>query len=261
MLVIFYRHDTVVMVSGGSGITPFISIIRELIYASSIQKCKTPNVLLVCVVKNSIDLTMLDLILPLGASSDMSNLQLQIEAYITREEKPKSKTPAIIRAIWFEPYMTDQPISATLGPNSWLWLGAIIASSFIFFLIIIGLITHFYIYPIDQNSETKFPYSFEALLNMLVICFSIALTTCLGALWNKKQNSMEAKQIQNLDLPSPMASLQSHSINEERELESLPQQSLVQATNFHYGKRPDLESKFWIYILRKSLHACLDWLL
>ncbi|KAH7513089.1 hypothetical protein FEM48_Zijuj12G0159500 [Ziziphus jujuba var. spinosa] len=237
----FLRHDMLVMVSGGSGITPFISIIRELIYASSIQKCKTPNVLLVCAVKNSIDLTMLDLILPLGDSANMSNLQLQIEAYVTREEKPDPETPALIRAIWFEPYVTDAPISATLGPNSWLWLGAIIASSFIIFLIIIGLVGCFYIYPIDQNSNTKFPSTLKALLNMLVICFSIALTASLGVLWNKKQNSIETKQIQNLDLSSPTTSRQSHIINEDRELESLPQQSLIQATNIHYGNRPNLK--------------------
>lgn len=37
---IFYRQDLLVMVSRDSGITPFISIIYEIIYANETQKCK-----------------------------------------------------------------------------------------------------------------------------------------------------------------------------------------------------------------------------
>ncbi|KAL0412047.1 UNVERIFIED_CONTAM: Ferric reduction oxidase 2 [Sesamum latifolium] len=60
----FLRHDLLVLVSGGSGVTPFISIIRELIYTRKTLKCKTPEVVLISAFKNSTDLTMLDLILP-----------------------------------------------------------------------------------------------------------------------------------------------------------------------------------------------------
>ena len=48
-----FRHEKLVMVSGGSSITPFISIIRELIYVSTIYKCKTPQITLICSFKNS----------------------------------------------------------------------------------------------------------------------------------------------------------------------------------------------------------------
>ncbi|KAF3441540.1 hypothetical protein FNV43_RR15454 [Rhamnella rubrinervis] len=240
----FLRHDTLVMVSGGSGITPFISIIRELIYTSSMIKSKTPKVLLVCAVRSSSDLTILDLILPFGGAGtpiDISNLELHIEAYVTREEEPQLETSKLLRTIWFKPLATDAPISAILGPNSWLWLGFITACSFMIFLILIGLITRYYIYPIDHNSNAKFSYPLRSLLNMLAICFSIALTASLVVLWNRKQNAMETTQIQNLDGPlTPTASPESLFINVDRELESLPQQSLVQATNMHYGERPNL---------------------
>lgn len=232
------------MVSGGSGITPFISIIRELIFATTTLKCKTPRVLLISAFKNSVDLSMLDFILPLtGTPYDLTNLDLHIEAYITREKQPKSENSKPLLTKWFKPLVTDSPIAGTLGPNSWLWLGGIIVSSFVIFLVLIGIITRYYIYPTDHNSNDVFSYSVRGVLNMLAICFSIAVTASLAMFWSKKQNAMEAKQIQSLDGASPVASPESLFYNAERELESLPHQSLAQATNVHYGERPDLKSK------------------
>ncbi|XP_057980415.1 ferric reduction oxidase 2-like isoform X2 [Malania oleifera] len=242
----FQRHDTLVLVSGGSGITPFISIIRELIFASTIMKLKTPKVLLICAFKNSSSLTMLDLLLPITASpSQLSNLQLQIEAYVTREKEPKT-TPTtesqnLIRTTWFNPNPSDAPVSSILGPNHWLWLGAIISSSFVSFLLLMGVITRYYIYPIDHSLTKTNPASPRALLNMLCICICIAMTASAAVLWNKKQNAKKQGMTQSMDVPSPLVSQGSWFYNADRELESLPYQSLVQSTIVHYGERPDLK--------------------
>ncbi|WJX86935.1 Ferric reduction oxidase 2 [Trifolium repens] len=237
----YLRHDTLVMVSGGSGITPFISIIREIIYLSTTFKCKTPNIVLICSFKSTSYLSMLDLILPIsGTPSEISDLRLQIEAYITRDKEFKSDIPIHPQTIWFKPNPTDAPIHAMLGPNTWLWLGAIISSSFIIFLIIIGIITRYYIFPIDHNTNKIFAYPLRSFLYMLVICVSIVVSASVAVLLNKKQNGKEAKQIQNLEGSSPTVSPNSMIYNEDRELESLPSQSLVEATNVHYGSRPDL---------------------
>ncbi|KAG5626684.1 hypothetical protein H5410_011902 [Solanum commersonii] len=120
------RHDLLVMVSGGSGITPFISIIRELIHTSESQKCKTPEIR-------------------------------------------------------------------------------------------------------------------QAVLNMLIICISIVITSSAAFAWNKRQSGTDKKQIQNMEGATPMASPNSWFYNADREMESLPQQSLFQTTNLHYVDRPDLK--------------------
>lgn len=238
----YLRYDTLVMVSGGSGITPFISIIRELIYLSTTFKCKTPNIVLISSFKNTSCLSMLDLILPIsGTPSDISNIQLQIEAYITRDTEFKSDSSIHPQTLWFKPNPTDAPIHAMLGPNTWLWLGAIISSSFIIFLIIIGIITRYYIFPIDHNTNKIFSYPLRVFLNVLVICVSVVVAASVAVIWNKKQNTKEAKQIQNLEGSSPTVSPSSMIYNADRELESLPYQSLVEATNMHYGARPDLK--------------------
>ncbi|KAJ8900458.1 hypothetical protein K2173_025235 [Erythroxylum novogranatense] len=238
----FLRHDKLVMVSGGSGITPFISIIRELIFASTTNDIKTPEILLICAFKNSSELTMLDLLLPVsGTQSSLSNLKLKIEAFVTREKGPLNDSSKLLRTLWFKPKPTEAPISAILGPKNWLWLGAIISSSFIVFLIIIGLITRYYIYPIDQDSSADFSSALRVFLTVLVMCISIAMTASAVVLWNKKRSIKEGTQIQNIEVPTPVGSPGSYFINADREMESFPQESLIQSTSVHYGERPDLK--------------------
>ncbi|XP_077247410.1 ferric reduction oxidase 2-like isoform X1 [Tasmannia lanceolata] len=238
----FLRHDTLVMVSGGSGITPFISIIRELIFKSTTPNCPTPRILLISCFKNYEDLTMLDLVLPInGTPTDISRTKFQLEAFITRVKEPATGNQKLLRTIWFKPSPADEPIYPILGPNSWLWLGAIISTSFVIFLILMGIVTRYYIYPIDQNTDQIFSYSSRSLLNILFLCVSIVVTASGATLWNKKQNAMEGKQIGNMEVATPTASPGSWFYNADRELESLPHQSLIQATKVHFGARPDLK--------------------
>ncbi|XP_045808015.1 ferric reduction oxidase 5-like [Trifolium pratense] len=240
----FLRHEQIVMISGGSGITPFISIIRDLIFQSQQQEFQPPKLLLVCIFKNYVDLTMLDLILPSsGSTTQISQLQLQIEAYITREkEEPPRDTQKHIQTIWFKPNLLDSPISAILGPNNWLWLSAIITSSFIMFLLILGIVTRYYIYPIESNSGEVYNWTFKVMWFMFLLCACICLCSSAIFLWWKRQNNtLENKQIMNVEVSTPTRSPGSWIYGSERELESLPHQSLVQATNVHFGARPDLK--------------------
>lgn len=242
------QHDMLVMVSGGSGITPFISIIRELLFRSNTRGGKNPpRVLLICAFKKSLDLTMLQLLFPVsGTNLDTSCLQLQIEAYVTGEKEPTTDDQKLLQTIWFKPNALDAPISAVLGTNNWLWLAEIITSSFIVFLLLIGILTRCYIYPVDHNSYMIYSYSLRSALNMLFLCVSIAVTATAAFLCNKKQNGKELRQIQNMDVPTPMKSPGSWFHNEDRELESLPHQSFVQTTKIHHGERPNLKSKLFI---------------
>ncbi|CAA2953980.1 ferric reduction oxidase 2-like [Olea europaea subsp. europaea] len=235
----FLRHDMLVMISGGSGITPFISIIREII--STTQSHNIPKIKLITAFKNSSHLSMLDLILPISgipSSESCSDLDLQIEAYITREKgQPKDK-PQIPQTLFFRPNPSDAPIYPTLGTNSWLWLCAIISSSFLIFLVLLGVFTQYVIYPIDQNTNKLYSHPKKALMNMLFICSSIVLTATGAFLWNKKRNSSEAKQI--LDTEESVTNRSSFR-DDGRELESHPQQSVIKSINVHYGQRPDLQ--------------------
>eukprot|EP00268_Persea_americana_P057078 TRINITY_DN6812_c0_g1_i2.p1 TRINITY_DN6812_c0_g1~~TRINITY_DN6812_c0_g1_i2.p1 ORF type:complete len:727 (-),score=63.26 TRINITY_DN6812_c0_g1_i2:431-2611(-) len=236
-------HDTLVLVSGGSGITPFISIIRKLIFISTTLTSPTPRIVLISAFKTSADLTMLDLLLPISATnSPISNLQLQLEAFVTREKEPPSTNDPhkLIQTIWFKPHTSDAPISPVLGPNGWLWLGAIISSSFVMYLILVGILTRYYIFPIDHNNGDTYSTPAKALLNTLFICFCIAVTASVAMLWNKK--SMEGNQIGSVEMSTPSTTFPSSwSWGSDGDVENLPRQSLVQSSKLHYGARPPLK--------------------
>ncbi|KAF8113007.1 hypothetical protein N665_0058s0104 [Sinapis alba] len=236
----FFRHEALVMVSGGSGITPFISVIRDVIATSQTQKCKIPKITLICAFKNSSEISMLDLVLPLsGLHTDLSSdINIKIEAFITREKEARSSDAATeqIKTLWFKPSLSDQPISSILGPNSWLWLCGILSSSFLIFMIIIGLITRYYIYPIDHNTYKIYSWTSETIIYILVISVSI-MATSSAAMFLNKNKYVENKQVQNVDIPSSTTSC---GYNSMREIESSPQESLVQSTTLHYGERPNL---------------------
>ncbi|XP_019413707.1 PREDICTED: ferric reduction oxidase 2-like [Lupinus angustifolius] len=249
----YQRHDTLVLISGGSGITPFISIIREFIFMSTNFKCKTPKIILICVFRKSSSLSMIDLVLPISTIPyDISNMNLQIEVYITKDKEPQLNSQTYLQTKWFKPNPTDTPIYVILGSNSWLWLGAIISTSFIIFLVIIGIIFRYYIFPIEHNSNNTFSNPLRSFLHMLVICVSIVMVASAAFLLNKKHNAKEEKNIQDLGGSIPTMSPSSTSYNTNRELESLPCESLVQATNVHYGIRPDLKSKLPHFSLMKA---------
>ncbi|XWS61216.1 hypothetical protein CRYUN_Cryun07bG0106600 [Craigia yunnanensis] len=239
----FLRRESLVLVCGGSGISPFISIIREIIFQSQKSNVKVPRVVMICAFKNSADITMLDLLLPIsGSPAQISQIQLQIEAYITREqEQPNTDTQKPLQTIWFKPSPLDSPISAALGPNNWLWLGAIISSSFVMFLLLLGIVTRYYIYPTDHNTEQIYHFSYRALWDMFLVCVCIFIVSSVVFLWRKKQNAREDNQIQNTEIPTAATSPVSWFSGADSELESLPHQSLVQTTKVHFGSRPDLK--------------------
>ncbi|XP_047336404.1 ferric reduction oxidase 5-like isoform X2 [Impatiens glandulifera] len=233
----FLRRESLVMVSGGSGIAPFISIIREVIHLSTQPGLHIPRMYLICVFKNSIDLTMLDLLLPTSSvisQEIFSKLELKIEAYVTKdiEEQPKPNRD-LIRSIWFKPSPNDSLVTAALGSRSWLWLGAIITTSFVMFLLLLGTVSRRLIYPIEHNQQ-YYNFSGKVLWDMFFACVGVFIVTSAIFLWQKRElSSTEGKQVQNDELYF-------HD-GETKELESLPRESLVQDITVYHGTRPNLK--------------------
>ncbi|KAK4788040.1 hypothetical protein SAY86_019359 [Trapa natans] len=121
------------------------------------------------------------------------------------------------------------------------------------FLILMGIITRYYIYPIDHNTNQHFSTSSKSVLHVLVMCICIAAVGSMAVLANKRG---DVKQIKNLESStSAYASVGGSPRSDSPtqcgdELESLPHHSILQCTNLHFGARPDLTS----YV------ALLDWL-
>ncbi|KAI3508319.1 hypothetical protein L1887_23325 [Cichorium endivia] len=242
----FHQYDKLVMFSGGSGITPFISIIRELLHMANNpnNNNNTPQILLIPSFKKSSHLAMLDLLLPIsGTTLDISRLKLQIRPYITQEIGHTTEEQHLYKTIWFKPNSLDAPISPILGRNNWIFLGIIIILSFVISLGFIAVFTRFYIYPIDRGTNMIYSYSLRSVFSMVFICKAIGVTVYIAFLWNKKRNLKEMGQVQMTDLPTPLASpgLSSWYYNADREMRSLPCESFVGSTDVKYGERPNFK--------------------
>lgn len=235
-----------VLVSGGSGITPFISIVKELIFLSNTHE-KTPRVLLVAAFKKSAEVSMLNLLLPLsGTPHNISHLQLQIQVYVTRDTNPLMDSQMLPISIWFEPRISEAPVTGVLG---WLWLGAIISASFVVFLLLISLLDQFCIRPTDHSTDAAYSYATTSTISALFLCAAVVIVATIAFIWSKKQNSRECRQIQiATNIPSPT----------ERELESIPEESLKKVTTVHYGERPNFKSKFYKFVRLLLLECCIE---
>ncbi|KAK9121344.1 hypothetical protein Syun_018961 [Stephania yunnanensis] len=245
----FLRYDSLVMVSGGSAIAAFIPIIKDIAYKSTTQNYPIQQILIICSFKRTSDLAMLDLLLPTDTNNtalDISNINLKIQAYVTREEQELNVvTDKKLHTIWFKHDPTLAPVTTILGRNSWLWLGAIISSSFTIFLLFLAILTRYYIYPIDQNTDKIYHFSGRALWNMFFICSCVVVTASFAFMWNKKQALEEPQQSEgmNNDTRKPIVSVSNNSFNKsERDLESLQHEQLIKkATMMHFGGRPNLK--------------------
>ncbi|XP_020574718.1 ferric reduction oxidase 2-like [Phalaenopsis equestris] len=249
----FLSYDSLILVSGGSGITPFISIIRELVHHSATLSNKPPTVLLISIFKTGADLTMLNLLLPIPnttTTTTFSQLQLQVLAFVTSEQQAPllsanndAETMKLgIRSIYLNPNPSDGTVAPVLGPNSWLWLAAIISSSFLAFLLLIGILTRYYIYPIDHNTYEVFSYTKMALLYLLIMCWCIAAMAGYAVLWNKNMNCKEEElmPVRMTEVPAP-AMMKSSLWAVGGEIESEPREALFGAFKIQYGERPNLK--------------------
>uniref|UniRef100_A0A0D9W8I1 FAD-binding FR-type domain-containing protein n=1 Tax=Leersia perrieri TaxID=77586 RepID=A0A0D9W8I1_9ORYZ len=236
------HYDSLVMISGGSGITPFISVIRELVHRS--VTTTTPSLLLISVFKSSADLAMLDLIVPAsGGFSGVFRLDLRLEAFVTGENMAPTgdvARKAPVKELWFKPSPPHAPIAPVLGHNSWLCLAAVVSSSFAVFLLLLGAVQRLYVYPVDGNSNRVYPRVPRTLLNMLFLCVGVAVAASAAVLWNRRRRNDEAaKQINNLTTPatSPDKVTDGYA---GVEVESSPRHFLEQVTQVHFGGRPNL---------------------
>ena len=77
--------------------------------------------------------------------------------------------------IRFKQSPSDSPVSSVLGPNNWLWLGSMISSSFLMFLLFLGIVTRYYIYPVERNSDDLYHWTFKVMWYMFLLCAGLCV--------------------------------------------------------------------------------------
>ncbi|KAF9671603.1 hypothetical protein SADUNF_Sadunf12G0064700 [Salix dunnii] len=82
----FLRHDSLLLIAGGAGITPFLSIIKEIASVSSSRYRLATRVQLIYVVKKSQDVCLLNSVSSQLLNHSSTQFSLNLKVYVTQEE-------------------------------------------------------------------------------------------------------------------------------------------------------------------------------
>lgn len=243
----FMRYDNLLLIAGGIGITPILSILQEIASAKVDFRNRSPSqIQLIYVTKNSQDISLLSPIsyLALTQSSEFCNLKLKV--FVTQEKKGGSSLREQLssfsarRTILFDMKSSNYTIgSGNINP---LWIGAITVFSSAIFLLSLCFFNQFIFSPKKKSSKPK---SSSSVVDLFLLCsFLIALAcSALVAMALTRRNSRKEHK-----MPTTL-----HDGNEIMKLSAVEGASTttLEEHEIHYGARPifkellhEMESEF-----------------
>ncbi|OVA20614.1 FAD-binding 8 [Macleaya cordata] len=231
----FLRYDSLLLVAGGIGITPFLSILQELAFIQNSKKSTLPTrIQLIYAVKKSEDISLLNPISPLLLNQSLGQSSLAVKVFVTQEERSATTLRELlhelskVQIVNFNSKGLNYTIS---GFPNLPWLAGIAGFSSIVFLVALGCLNHAFLHSEKKASEKKNP---SWVTDVLLICsFIIAIT--FGALATVIMKQRRTKK----DLP-PIAVKQCV----DTEFGSLESKDILEDHEIHYGERPNFEDIF-----------------
>ncbi|XP_020211431.1 ferric reduction oxidase 8, mitochondrial [Cajanus cajan] len=231
----FLRYDTLLLVAGGSGITPFLSILTEADSATS--KSRFPSrIQLVYVIKKAQDFCLLHSISHLLLNQPTENFHLNLKLFVTQETQAEVGTRELlneflkVRTLQMNSVCSDY---AAYGPESPSWMAVIVGFCSIIFLIFLICFNHFIIPSGKRSKMTKEKTPSWVVDLLLIAAFVLALgcSTSVAAIlrWRRLRKGIpqiSQREIKPLDLSSDEA----RNALEEHEV--------------HFGGRPNFKDIF-----------------
>ncbi|KAL3628890.1 hypothetical protein CASFOL_027936 [Castilleja foliolosa] len=233
----FLRYNNLLMVAGGIGITPILSIVQELSSNSSITENGYPNrIQLIYTTKKSQDVCLLEPILP--QLQNIEQLHTKLKLYVTRENQVGTTLRDIINKIpeiQTRNFSTACVSHATYGSERLLFMETILLASSVVFFLSLVFFNRFVVQP-DKKQKSS-----SSQINLMLLCsFAIAVivSALLAVVMRRKRLKKEvhffsAKQSKamKLSLFEDNGDLDEHEI--------------------HFGERPDFQD-----ILSKFSNEC-----
>ncbi|XP_024528507.1 probable ferric reduction oxidase 1 [Selaginella moellendorffii] len=227
-------YSILVFVAGGSGITPFIPILKEVFFQIQTGQRPLPEKIeLIWTLRNSDELSVLESVSPWSICPDFSYLlNLQIHAYLTRQDatdlknKPSNSHETILfTGTQYEKYLTHKKpkFKAVTGTQSYALHAAVILASFGGYLLLSGVIRRFIVFPLDHNVYhiyNKPSAGTIALLEYLAAVVVFGGSTAVAWTWWKERR-IGAVMGMKMELPFVV------------------EEDPVMLTDVHFGCRPD----------------------
>ncbi|KAK6123543.1 hypothetical protein DH2020_042716 [Rehmannia glutinosa] len=226
----FVRHDNLLLVAGGIGITPFLSILRELSSNLSNSRNGYPDrIQLIYTIKKSQEICLLDPILP--RLLNIEQFRIKLKVYVTRENQIGVTLKEVLNDIpeiqttYFSTACTNYAI---YGSENLLWIAVITMFSSIVFLLSLVCFNSFVIPPAKKPSGQK---SSSSQIDLLLICsfaIAIVISTFLAIMIRWKRLKKEFKIFS--DKAVKLSSVEGSRDLDEHEI--------------HFGGRPNFQELF-----------------
>jgi hypothetical protein len=245
------RYESLILVAGGIGITPFIAILRDLLHRHQRQQPNPRDLTLIWAVKKSKELQILDLVSLSSICPDYDmKLNLNVQLFVTQEEAEaepvishehrithtsgfkdvhySSKESCILSSL-YNLEASKKPVSNLVGTGSVFWVGLSLIASFIGYIIVRSFLDHCY------YSHGRVSWSLQGFFSVVsLVLGTVVFGGTVVALWKRSDD-----QIKVVDSESTQGL-----INVDDDSTILANECgdhLVFPSDTHIGQRPNLK--------------------
>jgi ferredoxin-NADP reductase len=229
----FLKYDSVLMVAGGSGITPFLSILAEI--DSTNNKNKFPSrIELVHIIKRAQDICLIHSIAHMLVNQTSEKFHLKLKLFVTQETQPDMGITELLNEFVKVKTLQLDGVSsnyyAAYGPESPVWMAAITGCCSITFLVFLICFNHIII-PSEKHSKLSKEKTPSWIVDLVLIAAFVLALSCSTLIaivlrWRRLKKGVRPTSQTEIK-PFDISSAETKNALEEHEV--------------HFGGRPDFK--------------------